>query len=115
MRHVYIFLAALATTCGIVWAAGIVPEARLVVPESDLLFSHDLHVTDQEIECADCHIDIESSQQAGDKNLPTMDECSACHDVEDEENCYQCHRHPDEPEELVNPERPILFNHAKHI
>ena len=115
MRYLCVFLAVFAMFCGLVWAVGIVPEAKLVVPESTLLFTHDLHVTDQEMECSDCHINIESSQLANDKNLPTHDECESCHDFDDDEMCFQCHRNPDEPEELTNPERPILFNHEKHI
>lgn len=91
MRYLSVTIAFAMMIFSLLWAAGIVPEARLAAPESSPLFSHDSHVTDQEIECTDCHIDIESSQPANDRDLPTMYECGACHDDEDDETCYQCH------------------------
>lgn len=91
------------------------PSAKLTVPPSDIIFSHSLHVTDMEMDCATCHVEIESSTSSDDRNFPTMDECSACHDVESEDNCGMCHRNPEEPEASPHPDRDILFNHEVHL
>lgn len=86
-------------------------EARLIVPDGDIVFSHALHA---EFECISCHPAILTSTMAEEKNLPTMDECGLCHDVESDETCKLCHRNPLEPEALINPDRPIVFNHQLH-
>ncbi len=82
---------------------------------SPLIFSHQFHVIEQEVECDACHIDISESSDASDRNLPTMDECSSCHDVEDDEECGMCHRVADEPEAPVDVERGVSFDHAGHL
>lgn len=90
-------------------------DFSLVVPQSELTFSHEFHVMEQEIECIDCHTEVEASTRAADQNLPSMEECGACHDIEDDDECGTCHKNPEEPLELVNPIRSIDFNHEKHI
>jgi predicted CXXCH cytochrome family protein len=85
------------------------------IAESDIIFSHKFHVVEQEVECAACHIDIESSSAAADRNLPTMDECGACHDVEDDEQCGICHTDPEEPYPIPDVERTTEFNHSRHL
>lgn len=90
-------------------------DARLLVPTGDIICNHEFHVTEMEVECESCHPDITSSTKASDKNLPTMENCGDCHDVEDDENCGMCHRDTDEPLELANPPRPINFNHKVHL
>jgi cytochrome c553 len=90
-------------------------SARLVVPGSDIKFSHAFHAGQQEIDCLTCHPSVDTSKTAQDKNLPTMEVCGACHDVEDDKNCGQCHRNPDDPLALPNPVRPIFFNHQRHL
>ncbi len=97
------------------WASYNRLEARLVIPETSLIFSHSFHVDEQEIECTSCHPEIENSKLSSDRNLPTMEECEACHDVDDDETCGMCHKVADEPEELINPDRPIDFNHELHL
>ena len=83
--------------------------------ESSILFSHDLHVTDQELECVTCHDGVASSDQASDRLFPTMDVCADCHDVEDDELCGMCHSDPDNLEASPHAERPITFGHKKHL
>lgn len=107
--------AALAIVLGTAWVAWSGPEARLTIPASDLIFSHAFHVGEQEIECDACHPAVAASSDAQDKNLPTMDECGECHDIEDDDECGTCHRDPEEPMELTNPIRPIAYNHQVHI
>ena len=97
----------------IAWAGS--NQARLIVPTGDIIFDHQLHVTEMEVECDACHPDIESSALANDKNLPTMENCEDCHDIDDDENCGMCHKDPDDPLDLFNPPRPINFNHQVHL
>ncbi|HWR84201.1 MAG TPA: cytochrome c3 family protein [Candidatus Deferrimicrobium sp.] len=96
-------------------ATAMMAGTPLEVPVSDLIFSHPLHVTDQGIECIVCHAAIPSSTIADDRNLPSMDVCADCHDIEDDENCGQCHRDPDNPSPAVEIERSVLFNHKLHL
>lgn len=114
-KNKFMCITSLLAVIGIAWTVVGYPSAELVVPESDIIFSHQFHVEEQEIGCVDCHITIESSGLSSDKNLPTMDECGNCHDVEDDESCSVCHKNADEPMELINPSRPILFSHETHI
>ena len=88
---------------------------KLVVPESDIIFSHQFHVEEQELECEACHLDIAASELSLDKNMPTMDECAVCHDVEDDDLCGSCHKNVDEPMAIPDPEREIIFSHRLHI
>lgn len=97
------------------WTAAGDSGAELTVPPSDVIFSHQFHVEDQEIDCETCHIDIATSGSAQDRNLPTMDECSSCHDVEDDENCGMCHRDIEDPSAPPEVDRPIEFPHETHL
>ena len=47
-----------------------------------LAFSHATHVLGEELECIDCHMDYEESDQPG---MPVEDDCLLCHDPEDPE------------------------------
>lgn len=87
-------------------------EVGLHPPESDIIFSHENHT---DLECADCHTNIASSNSALDRNLPEMDACGDCHDIDTDENCGMCHRNPDDPQESPHPKRTIVFNHQAHI
>ena len=76
-------------------------------------FSHEFHseVTD----CASCHTGVPEAETLSAKLLPSMDDCSACHDVEDEDNCEQCH-YEDVYEALVPTQSTSLnFNHKLHV
>ena len=106
----YIFI--LLLLCGLLFAS---TGYKLLVPESDIIFSHQFHVEDQELECEMCHVDIASSELSSDKNMPTMDECGACHDVEDFDLCSMCHKSEEEPLAIPDPEREIIFSHQQHL
>jgi len=105
---IYLVLLAL----GLYLIAGAYPPAKLEVPESDLIFAHANHI---DLECTDCHIDITTSTSASDRNLPGMDVCGNCHDVEDFDNCSLCHKNADEPGGIPEITRPIRFNHKSHL
>lgn len=112
MRYYLRSVMCLAIFVTFIWMAWGYPPARLSVPPSDIIFSHPLHA---DVECVVCHTGIETSTFAQDKNLPTMESCSQCHDVEDIDECRACHRNTEELKALPNPDRPILFTHKTHI
>ena len=116
MKSAYaIILAAFMVSCFAGWLAGAYPRAELIIPESDIIFSHNTHVAGADIECLTCHAAAEGSNQAADNLLPSMDDCGNCHNVSTDTLCGTCHRNADEPSGLPNPERPILFDHARHL
>lgn len=47
-----------------------------------LVFSHRLHVLEEELDCVSCH---ESASVADDPGMPVFDACSVCHETMDEE------------------------------
>ncbi len=90
-------------------------ERMLAVPDSEIIFLHKFHVEEAEVECTACHPEIESSTKSSDRNFPTMDQCAACHDVEDDTKCGICHRNAEEPGPIPTSTRPIAFNHKTHL
>ena len=104
----------------VVFAFGFIYQAKLpreVQPAvSELIFSHMRHVVDEELECADCHADVESSVSGVDNLLPDMAVCSDCHDVEDEDECATCHSDTDDPQIATRIEDySQKFSHEVHL
>lgn len=108
-RLIFLSVAAGAFLIGIVAQAARQPvtsaEAR------QLIFSHDLHTMEVELECAACHA-AESSTTGWDDLLPRHEQCSDCHDVEDD--CAMCHRSDPELSPRIREYSP-KFNHSSHI
>jgi len=91
-------------------------HGELKVPESELIFSHRLHVSDLEVECLDCHVTISTSNQAADKNIPTHEVCGDCHeDAIEGDDCRMCHANPENPIPVTVPSRKIVFSHKEHL
>ena len=80
--------------------------------KSIIIFSHSVH--DGSAECTDCHSAALESENLEGSLLPVKDDCAACHDVEDEDNCEMCH-YEDVYEALIPAESALLFNHKLHI
>ena len=57
--------------------------------KSIIKFSHSVH--DGMAECADCHSAVSESQNMSGSLLPVKEDCAACHDVDDDDNCEMCH------------------------
>ncbi len=92
------------------------PKAVLTPIKGDIIFSHELHVIGNGVECNTCHASIDTSKQSSDYNLPSMDVCSSCHDqVSQDTACGMCHQNAIEPEALPRVSRLIAFNHAAHV
>ncbi len=80
--------------------------------KSIIKFSHQIH--QEEAECTDCHSKVTTSINLGTSLLPVMDDCATCHDIEDEENCNECH-YEDVEEEFIPRTSTLLFNHKFHL
>lgn len=82
--------------------------------DQTILFSHNLHVTENELECEYCHSGVEN-QLAGTRSIPDHDVCSECHDVEDDEACGTCHVNPKNPQPVPSRGEYFLgFGHQAH-
>jgi len=93
--------------------------ARMLGSEktSGRLFSHKLHIQDQQLECATCHTRAEKEDQAG---MPTsLKKCMVCHEGEDEKK-------PDDRklaallgrsrvDERHRPPEDVKFSHRRHV
>lgn len=96
-------------------AAGMLSAGEDKGPQSSLIFPHPLHVVEQGIECVTCHGGIETSARAEDRNLPSMETCSNCHDTDDDKLCGECHRDPENPTDVETAEPTVSNNHQRHL
>ncbi|NOX37584.1 MAG: cytochrome c3 family protein [Calditrichaeota bacterium] len=82
---------------------------------SGLIFSHKLHVVENEMDCLDCHPGAVRSEQGMDDLFPEMAACGDCHDVEAEEECGLCHQQPEEVALIPRVDTyNRLFSHRQH-
>jgi len=82
----------------------------------NLTFSHERHVIQEELECLDCHGSAEDSETGADNLIPDHETCEDCHEVEEEDNCVQCHENGDAPVELIRiVDYNRKFSHNKHL
>jgi len=88
----------------------------IVVGQDNIIFPHNFHIEDQEIECSECHDGIETSSTVASRFLPTMDTCGDCHDVDDGD-CSQCHAEEDDPLPLTESlaTSGMKFPHVRHL
>ncbi|MCK5075026.1 MAG: cytochrome c3 family protein, partial [Calditrichia bacterium] len=78
-------------------------------------FSHKLHL-ENEVECETCHQNAANSQTGKDNLMPSMESCSDCHDIEEENECGICHSNINEPGEITRIQSySLLFSHEKHL
>ena len=85
---------------------------------SNLKFSHDLHVNDEDVNCLDCHSSdgVRASQFTSDRLLPDEDVCMGCHDDwQDEKTCENCHTGVQPFFPKVMSPSDFLFSHQIHI
>lgn len=65
---------------------------QIAVPPREIMFSHQGHVTLDELECLTCHKGIDSKEKTGSSHLPEMATCSTCHaDERATAECVACH------------------------
>ncbi len=86
------------------------------LPADSLVFSHNYHISEEEMECGDCHEAVETSRTGRDDLLPEKTVCADCHEVEDRDECTTCHTHP---QSAVDFKRIITysekFTHERHL
>ncbi len=85
-------------------------------PRSHLIFNHEFHLTEVDADCEDCHQGAVLSQTPDDNLNPSMQDCAACHDVDDKDGCVLCHKNSDEVV-AIESFRPNyqVFAHKHHI
>ncbi|MEE2752694.1 MAG: cytochrome c3 family protein, partial [Candidatus Latescibacterota bacterium] len=94
-------------------------EHEVTIPEQDraalIHFSHQAHLNDYGLVCADCHFRADSSTKSSDNILPREADCTNCHAQElADENCSKCHKVGAERVAFSSPERVIDFHHQYH-
>jgi len=58
----------------------------------ELLFSHEGHVSQKNVECTTCHAGLEEADYAAPKHMPSMATCNTCHNDRKVTNaCESCH------------------------
>jgi hypothetical protein len=83
--------------------------------QSEVIFNHTLHFTEQGIDCTTCH-DVALSSSSSDKNIPEHDVCSQCHSVANApEDCKVCHINPEEPTGVTWTPQELVFSHHTHL
>jgi len=111
MKKVFLFTLIIFVIAGLHLIAGAGDSQKY-----ELIFSHKLHIEDNETECAACHSSAESSLTGKDNLFPDMETCGACHDVEEDENCGMCHSNVEQPLEVVRIETyNSKFSHQLHL
>ncbi|HRN25761.1 MAG: cytochrome C [Ignavibacteriaceae bacterium] len=80
--------------------------------EGRIKFSHSLHK--DLVDCQTCHSAVSQSTSLKDPLFPNHDNCSTCHEVDNDQECSTCH-YDDTYEALVKSESGLLFNHKIHL
>jgi hypothetical protein len=80
-------------------------------------FSHQFHVKEAGIACADCHGQAATSTKASDNLLAKMEACKSCHEDQLGKNCTYCHVSADSMTYTAtpNPKRELKFSHQNHV
>jgi len=108
--YLFIFLGMLILL--IAGAKNSLKDEKSFTNEGKIKFSHSLHK--DIIECQDCHSSVQESENLKDNLLPNHDNCSTCHEVDNEKECSTCH-YGDNYEALVQTESSLFFNHKLHL
>jgi c(7)-type cytochrome triheme protein len=61
-------------------------------PKREIMFSHEKHVSMQNVNCETCHKGLSEVDYSSDKNMPNMETCNTCHNNTKASNiCENCH------------------------
>jgi len=83
-----------------------------------IIFPHQLHVVEEELECTVCHEGVTSSTSLDTRLLPTMETCADCHeDDTDGGDCSMCHANPENPLPFMEsqPADVVDYSHQYHL
>ncbi|PJA96661.1 MAG: cytochrome C [Ignavibacteriales bacterium CG_4_9_14_3_um_filter_34_10] len=112
-KYLYISMSLLLTVFIFIAAAGSNNNQSQPSNKEVIKFSHILHI-DNGTECESCHSNVLNAESLNERLLPSMEQCAACHDVEDDNNCTQCH-YDGVFEKVIQSKSEILFNHKLHV
>ncbi|MCK5689795.1 hypothetical protein KAI87_11025 [Myxococcota bacterium] len=105
----FIVLAISSSSACAWWLAGRPGE----VPHDEIIFSHEIHVADNELECASCHEGVEEAVDTSQSFLPKEAACLECHEKED--NCEMCHTDVANARPMPLHESELGFSHVAHV
>src|SRR5690606_26229974 len=108
--YLFIFLGSVAFL--LIGAVGSQKENILSTNEGKIKFSHSLHK--DLVDCQTCHSAVMESVSLKDPLFPNHDNCSDCHEVDNDEECSTCH-YDDNYEALSKSESGLIFNHKLHV
>lgn len=108
--YLFIFLGTLAFL--IIGAVSSEKDESTKSNEGKIKFSHALHK--EVVECQDCHSKVKESTNLKESLYPNHDNCSNCHEVDNDEECSTCH-FDDNYEALSKIEKGLIFNHKIHL
>ncbi len=112
LKFYYSFILSLALYFMLVAFTRATSEEEPVANNKVIKFSHKDHV--ENVTCGECHSSVPQSVSLQDPLLPKKENCSECHDVEDDNNCETCH-YDDNYEALVQKKSRLIFNHKFHL
>ncbi len=96
----------------LVGAMSSVKDDKPISNEGRIKFSHSLHK--DLVDCQTCHSSVMESVSLKDQLFPNHDNCSTCHEVDNDEECSTCH-YEDNFEALVKSKSNLNFNHKLHL
>ncbi len=112
LKVLYLFVLISSLVFMIIGAIGNSKADEPQTNEGRIKFSHSLHkdITD----CQSCHSNVTESTSLNDRLLPNHDNCSSCHEVDNEKECSTCH-YDDKYEALIQTKASVFFNHKLHL
>ena len=118
MKHGFLLVCLLLTLL-LAFTGAVISHEQLVSDKQPkrVKFSHQFHVSEAGIACADCHIDAAKSMKASDNLLAKMEACKSCHEEPMKSNCTYCHLSADSTAYAAtpNPVRELIFSHQQHV
>ena len=120
----FIFLGALGWQAWLLWEAGTaLGRQEGYEPDQPVKFSHQVHVTDNQIDCQYCHTTVRSSKSAG---IPEVNVCWNCHSLVRDGSYsgkYEINKIVDAWESgkpipwirVHNLQDHVFFSHAQHV
>ena len=111
-KFAYLFILLGVVVVLLIGAMSSVKDDKPTSNEGRIKFSHKFHkeLTD----CQSCHSAVQESVTLKDRLFPNHDNCSACHEVDNDNDCSTCH-YGDNYEALVKKKSELIFNHKLHL
>lgn len=86
------------------------------VKQTSIKFSHQFHVKDAGVACADCHDKAATSKLSSDNLISKHENCQSCHEEQLKADCTFCHTSGDQTTYKASQiKRELVFSHESHI